>query len=273
MGGFLLFPNVGYILLGLLLSLIAFDAVLESALGAYPLDTAEAWRPQWDPEDIADISEGMPATPNIWTDGRRDEDLDALDGIAGAGAYVRSVPWVFDGRAWGHAQDLDVGDDASRIFSMVPGSLQTVQKAEYWGVILALQAFIPVHLGVDNKNVCNSFGRILHGWSGAPFSICTDGDLLACISSMLRYRSRSSVKVSMVEGHATDALVADGRVRREEQEGDDAADIAADFGRLRQPEMVIDARRNLLRVKKEWSPRVLVLHRFMVAIARESLNF
>ena len=54
-------------------------------------------------------------------------------------------------------------------------------------------------------------------------------------------------------------------------EGNDAADISADFGRLRQPEAVIVARRNLLRVKKEWYPRMLSLHRFMVAIARESL--
>ena len=36
--------------------------------------------------------------------------------------------------------------------------------------------------------------------------------------------------------------------------------------------MLIDARRNLLRAKKDWYPRVLSLHRFMVAIARESLN-
>ena len=67
-------------------------------------------------------------------------------------------------------------------------------------------------------------------------------------------------------------MVADGWVRREDKEGNDAADIAADFGRLRQPEVVMDARRNLLRVKKEWYPRMQVLHRFMVAISWEALN-
>ena len=36
----------------------------------------------------------VPAHPNIWTDGSRDEDLDALIGIAGAGAFVRSATWV-----------------------------------------------------------------------------------------------------------------------------------------------------------------------------------
>ena len=58
--------------------------------------------------------------------------MDALVGVAGAGAYVQDVPWVFDGRAWEHAQDLDLDRDASRMFTMVPGWLQTVQRAEYW---------------------------------------------------------------------------------------------------------------------------------------------
>ena len=248
------------------------DAALETALGAYPIHPGDAWRPGWDPEDISDLADGVPDHPNIWTDGSRDEDLDAMVGVAGAGAFVNDVPWVFDGRAWGHAQDLDIGDDAARIFSMVPGALQTVQRAEYWGAILALQAFMPVHLGIDNKNVCNNIGKILARWSGAPFSLCTDGDLLKCIDSMVLYRSARSVRVSKVKGHATDAMVSEGKVRREDKDGNDAADIAADFGRLRQPEVVIDARRNLLRVKEEWYPRVLSLHRFMVAIARESLN-
>ena len=43
---------------------------------------------------------------------------------------------------------------------------------------------------------------------------------------MLQYRSCGSVKV---KGHAPDAMVADGRVRREDKDGNDAADIVADF--------------------------------------------
>ena len=135
---------------------------------------------------------------------------------------------------------------------MVPGVLQTVQRAEYWGTILALQAFMPIHIVIYNNNVCNNIGKVLAGWSGTPFSLCTDGGLLCCIRNMVLYRSARSVRVSKVKGHATDAMVAEGKVRREDKEGNDAADIAADFGRLRQPEVVIDARRNLLWVKKDW---------------------
>ena len=63
---------------------------------------------------------------------------------------------------------------------------------------------------------------------------------LSCISWMLqKYWLRGSVQVGQLEGHATDATIADGTVPREDKEGNDAADIAAEFGRLRQPEMVI----------------------------------
>ena len=92
------------------------DAALERALGAYPVHPSEAWSPGWDPEDISDSA----ANPNMWTDGSRDEDLDAIVGVAGAGAFVNSVPCVFDDRAWGQAQDLDLDGDAAHIFSMVP---------------------------------------------------------------------------------------------------------------------------------------------------------
>ena len=153
----------------------------------------------WDLEGVIDLADNVPVHPNIWTDGSRDEDLDAMVGVAGAGAYVKNVPWVFDDRAWGQAQDLDVDDDAARIFSMDPGPLQTVQRAEYWGAILALQAFMPVHLGIDNKNVCNNIGKVPAGWSGTPFCLCTEGDLLCFIDNMVQYRSPLSVKVSKVK--------------------------------------------------------------------------
>ena len=78
----------------------------------------------------------------------------------------------------------------------VPGSLQTVQRAEYWEVILA----IPVHLGIDSENVCNNVGRHISGWAGVPLCLCADGDLLNCTSRMLEYRPRRSLKVSKVEG-------------------------------------------------------------------------
>ena len=50
-----------------------------------------------------------------------------------------------------------------RGFSSVLGPLQTVQRAEMWGVILALQTSRAIHLGVDNLGVVRHVGRFA-GW-------------------------------------------------------------------------------------------------------------
>ena len=44
------------------------------------------------------------------------------------------------------------------------GSLQTVQRAELWGAIVALQSYWPCHLGTDNLNVARSIGQAAGSW-------------------------------------------------------------------------------------------------------------
>ena len=69
-----------------------------------------------------------------------------------------------------------------RGFCSVPGPLQSVQTAEMWSVILALQSSGAVHLGVDNLSVVRHVGRLLDGHHGsAPFELVKDGDLLLLI--------------------------------------------------------------------------------------------
>ena len=62
---------------------------------------------------------------------------------------------IFDGCHWGHVHDLDVPHEgSSHIFSGHPmAPVQSVQRAECWGVILALQAHSGIHIGIDNLNV------------------------------------------------------------------------------------------------------------------------
>ena len=103
-------------------------------------------------------------------------------------------------------------------------------------------------------------------------TLMKEGDLLATIHSMLSLRGFGTVKVSKVKGHATRAMVASGDVRLEDLIGNNGADAAADLGRLSQHDDVITARRSLLRVRRLWYPIMVDLHRFMVAIARVSVN-
>ena len=63
---------------------------------------------------------------------------------------------------WGLAQDLDdPHEGSSHIFSGVLGPIQSVQRAEYWEVILALQAYSGIHIGIDNLNVLRGVAALL----------------------------------------------------------------------------------------------------------------
>ena len=79
--------------------------------------------------------------------------------------------------------DEDVGEDpvvsACRGFLSVSGPLQSVQRAEFWDVILALQANDGIHLVVDNLGVVRHVGRLL---GGRTAELVKDGDILFCLS-------------------------------------------------------------------------------------------
>ena len=188
--------------------------------------------------------------------------------------FVDSSDQFWNDRRWGHVDGVVVGRDHAFCwgFSSVPGPLQTVQRAEMWGVILALQTSLALHLGVDNLGVVRHVGRLLDGFQGAaPFELVNDGDLLFLIDRMLRNRGLGTVRISKVKGHADDGMVLHGQVR-EDKLGNDAVDEAADFGRRRVSPAVIDARRNLSGVCGRWYPVLLDLHRFFIAISRAVVN-
>ena len=110
------------------------------------------------------------------------------------------------------------------------------------GVILALQSSSAVHLGVDNLGVVRHVGRLLGGHHGSvPLELVKDGDLLMLIGRMLRLGGLDTVRITKVKGHADEGMV----LRELDRLGNDAADEAADCGRRRVSNAVIDARRSL----------------------------
>ena len=127
-----------------------------------------------------------------------------------------------------------------RAFLPVPGVMQKVQRAEFWGAVLAMLAYWPCHLGIDNLNVARSVGRLLdHGSMNKPLPLVKDGDLIALVHHMIRTRGRETVRVTKVKGHAEDDDVQQGWVRLIDQQGNVEADIAADLGRRHQSEMLL----------------------------------
>ena len=191
------------------------------------------------------------------------------------GFFAHQSEHFWRSRRWGHVEDVRIDPNLPSCsgFCSVPGPLQTVQRAEMWGVVLALQTSRAVHLGVDNLGVVRHVDRLLRGCRGPkPFELVNDGDLLLLIEHMLHRRGLDTLRVSKVKGHADEDMVLHGRVRGEDKFGNDAADEAADFGRRRVSLAVIDARRNLSGVCARWYPFVLDLHRFFMAISRAVVN-
>ena len=84
---------------------------------------------------------------NIWTDGSR-EDFSSVGGfeVAGAGVHLPASDVAFECSVWGTAEEY--GDDRlerCRAFLPVLGVMQTVQRAEFWGAVVATQAYWPCH--------------------------------------------------------------------------------------------------------------------------------
>ena len=169
--------------------------------------------------------------------------------------------------------DLSSGSERSRLYFSVPRPLQSVQRAELWGVIAALQASRPVHLGVDNANVVGHVGSILAGRKfKRPLELLVDGDLLALVQTLIRLRGPGTTVISKVKGHADEGLVRGGRVRELHKLGKDMADQAADLGRRRVRANIVDARKGISDACKHWYPVICSLHRFFKAIARTVVN-
>ena len=223
-------------------------SVLESRLGGYVREDFNGWSitEDW----VASVrSGGLSASPDVWTDCSlvRDEVSGVCSGGAGVFSFASGSCWFR--RSWGHLELLppesDTDSERSWLYFSVPKPLQTVQRAELWGVIAALQASKPVHLGVDNANVVGHVGRMLAGkMPGRPYELLADGDLLVLVHRLLDARGPGTTNISKVKGHADEGLVRGGRVRELDKVGNDMADHAADLGRRRVGAGVMDARRN-----------------------------
>ena len=198
-------------------------------------------------------------------------------GVAGCGVFAHASGAAWFGRIWGHLDLLpplpDGAGEACRLYCSVPGPLQTVQRAEIWGVLVALQGCIRMHVGVDNLNVVRHVSRIIDGrCTSKPFSRVNDGDLLLRIQQLVFWRGSANAAVSKVKGHADEGLVAMGRVREVDRVGNNEADAAAALGRRRVHHSVSVAKDVVARSCAHWYPVVRELHRFFIAIARSVLN-
>ena len=167
--------------------------LVEVALGRCSSGLLAEWVPSCDFHE-AGAASLMPDHPNVWMDGSLI--LDQLTGVSssGAGFFAHQSEDCWNSCRWGHVDRIrsEGGVLSCRGFCSIPGPLESVQTAEIWSVILALQSSGAVHLGVDNLGVVRHVGRLLDGHHGSvPFELVKDGDLILPIAGMLRLRVRT----------------------------------------------------------------------------------
>ena len=102
---------------------------------------------EWSPPDGFDAfgaASQMLDDPNVWTDGSLVLDQVTGESSSSAGFFTHQSEDCWSGRRWCHVDHVrpEGGVQSCRGFCSVPGPLQFVQRAEIWGVILALQSSI-----------------------------------------------------------------------------------------------------------------------------------
>ena len=105
----------------------------------------------------------------------------------------------FDDSRWGHAQDLDERFGEFPTSSPLLLALcNRLRGQKTGGVILALQAFSGIHVGIDDLDVLGSVARLLQqNNQGKPLSLIPD----ATIRSMLSNREYATVQGSCWSGY------------------------------------------------------------------------
>ena len=127
--------------------------------------------------------------PDVWTDGGlvRDEVSDVC--CSGSGflqLLLGLVGFIALGDTWISCRLVLILGMSNVDFTFrFPSRCRPFKESNFGGLIVALQAARPIHLGVDNANVVGHVGRIIANKDPMrPFELLTDGDLL-CLVKML----------------------------------------------------------------------------------------
>ena len=123
-------------------------------------------------------------TPDIWTGGKRGSFVSTAGfEVAGVVFYVHASEFF-----WGCSLGCygggygDARLERYRAFMLVPGQLQKIKRADFWGAIIALQSKKPCHSGIDKRNVSMSIGKVLfRGCLVKHLPLVKNGDVISSL--------------------------------------------------------------------------------------------
>ena len=167
--------------------------LLECALGSHTSGLLAEWQLR-----VVCGAEGaagcVAAEPDVWTAGSMVQDK--VSGASSSGSFFFLISLVNFGLIGGGAilmmMLVKTRQWVLRGCCSVLGPLQTVQRAEFRGVILYF----------------GHIGRLLDGNVGSrPAAIVNDGDIVLLVGGILEMRGRDTVRITKIKGHADEAMV------------------------------------------------------------------
>ena len=173
-----------------------------------------------------------PETPNVYNDGSLKNSLCQWWSVGGIGVFwpqrnLESNPLNINEKEFVVAQD----NKGVMLSAALLGHRASSTRAELGAGIAAMLADSPTHQGTDSMAYLLKATQILKGARPKkPWAILTDGDLWEYFEKIVKAKGAHAIDISKVKGHATEKMVAEGKVLKKDKEGNDASDEAADRG-------------------------------------------
>ena len=161
-------------------------------------------------------TQNAPENPNVYNDGSLKNSLCQWWSVGGICVFwpqrsLQSTPLNLN------EQKFVVSQNAKGIMlsAALLGHRASSTRAELGAGITAMLADCPTHQGTDSMAYLLKATQILKGvLPNKPWAILTDGDLWEYFEQIVNAKGANAVNITKVKGHATDKMVADGKVRK-----------------------------------------------------------
>ena len=185
-----------------------------------------------------------PEQINVYTDGSWLFPLKQFLGLGGAGVWWpgRQQSPLEDGQRCHPLSPAEFelafdqqSEDGLRLYTNIGGYGGSSTRTELAAGLIAICAHGLVHVGSDSRSFVDTANTILqdileHRKPQKPWKLVSDGDLWEFFHQAVTSKGASSIRISWIKGHATQAHIADGVTTLQDKLGNDEADKVADIG-------------------------------------------
>ncbi len=180
-------------------------------------------------------AEDAPDTINVYSDGSLKYGAKPVWALGAAGLWWPKRTGRHISVAECEISHWEPGPDGLRMYTALPGFGGSFTRTELAAGILALAADDAVHIGTDSQSFLHKALYVLQFCKEGrapkrPWGTHKDGDLWRVFHEFAKQRGHASIRLSKVQGRATQKQVDEGKVKNEDRRGNDEADETAKKG-------------------------------------------